>query len=164
MIEKLWKKLSDKILRPRSLYIKSAWTIRTASGKDLPFVAEMSRMAIDEGVFYSTVAHEDYKLFVCEIEKKLVGYIDSLVSMGVVHILRLYVKPAHRRKGIGTDIMEKTLDEFKNMGCHKARLDVFASNLGAIDFFTRLNFVQEGYLHEDKEKKDTIIMSRFLKK
>ena len=60
--------------------------------------------------------------------------------------------------------MEKTLDELKNKSCHKARLEVFANNHGAIDLYTCLNFVQEGYLREDEEKKDTVIMSKFLKK
>jgi ribosomal protein S18 acetylase RimI-like enzyme len=49
--------------------------------------------------------------------------------------------------------VEKTLHSFKKRGCHKARLEVFADNKGAVEFYTRLNFTQEGFLRQDEEKK-----------
>jgi len=48
------------------------------------------------------------------------------------------------------------LNSFRKRGCHKARLEVFADNYGAIEFYARLNFVQEGFLREDEGKKDTV--------
>jgi ribosomal protein S18 acetylase RimI-like enzyme len=153
------------------------WVIRVASSEDAPFIVDMIRAAADEGVFHSNGhsveefrkyafenPREGYSILVCEIRNNIVGYIDFRVRMEVGHILGLYVKPAHRKKGVGKDLMEKALNEFKKRGCHKARLEVFASNHEAIDFYNYLDFVQEGYLHEDEEKKDTIILSKFLKK
>ena len=152
-------------------------TIRAATSEDAPLIVDMIRMGVDEGAFHSRVVslerfrefafenpREGYRIFLCQIGNQVAGYIDSRVRWGVGHILGLYVDPTHRRKGIGNNLMDKTLDEFKKSGCHKARLEVFADNDGAINFYTRINFVQEGHLHEDEEKKDIIIMSKFLKK
>ncbi|MDH7477870.1 MAG: hypothetical protein QHH17_05765, partial [Candidatus Bathyarchaeota archaeon] len=61
-------------------------------------------------------------------------------------------------------LIDKTLYSFKKRGCHKARLEVFVDNKEAIKFYTHLNFIQEGFLHQDEEKKDIIIMSKFLSK
>jgi GNAT superfamily N-acetyltransferase len=44
----------------------------------------------------------------------------------VGYILGFYVKQSYRRKGFGKQLMEKTLLEFGNKGCHKTRLEVFA--------------------------------------
>ena len=90
------------------------------------------------------------------------GYIDSQVKRGVGHILGIYVKQNYRAKGIGKRLMERALGNFRKEGCHKARLEVFAHNHRAIKFYKHLDFVQEGFLREDEEKKDTIIMSKFL--
>lgn len=151
--------------------------IREASPEDSSVIVGMIKAAADEGVFHSRVLsvegfrrfafenpREGYKLLVCQIGDKIVGYIDSRIRMGVGHLLGLYVKPEYRRRGIGKALMEKTLYEFEKKGCHKTRLEVFANNHAAAKFYTHLNFVQEGYLHEDEEKKDIIIMSKFLKK
>lgn len=58
--------------------------------------------------------------------------------------------------------MKEVLEDFKRLGCHKARLEVFANNVGAISLCKHLGFNQEGFLHKDEEKKDIMIMSRFL--
>ena len=150
--------------------------IREASSDDASLIVDMIRAVAEEGVFYSPVTsvenfyhkfvsgkpREGYKIFVCQIGDKIVGYIDSDATLGVGRILSLYIKLDYRKKGIGSELIKETLFEFLNRGCHKARLEVFASNQVAIGFYMKLGFVQEGYLREDQEKKDTIIMSKFL--
>jgi ribosomal protein S18 acetylase RimI-like enzyme len=153
--------------------------IRVARIEDAPFVVDMIRSAADEGVFHSitlTVGEhirefrnfafenppEGYLLLICQIGDEIVGYIDSRVRRGVGCILGIYVKPCYRKRSIGKKLVDKTLHSFKKRGCHKARLEVFADNKEAIGFYTRLNFIQEGFLHHDEGKKDIIIMSKFL--
>jgi ribosomal protein S18 acetylase RimI-like enzyme len=154
-------------------------SIRVARIEDIPFVVDMIRSAADEGVFHSiTLSAEEhrrefrdfafenppegYLLLICQIRDEIVGYIDSRVRRGVGYILGIYVKPCYRKKGIGKKLVDKTLHSFKKRGCHKARLEVFADNKEAVGFYTRLNFIQEGFLRQDEEKKDIIIMSKFL--
>jgi ribosomal protein S18 acetylase RimI-like enzyme len=148
-------------------------SIRAARIEDVPFIVDMMRSAADEGVFHSSALSveeqrrrfrkfafenppEGYQLLVCEIGDRIVGYIDSRVSRGVGHVLGIYVKPSHRKRGVGKTLIDKTLNSFRKRGCHKARLEVFADNYGAIEFYARLNFVQEGFLREDEGKKDTV--------
>ena len=98
-----------------------------------------------------------YQILVYQIGSTAVGYVDYQVKRGVGHILGIYVKQSYRRTGMG-----KALDDFKKRGCHKTRLQVLAHNHGAINCYKHLNFVQEGFLRKDEEKKDTVITSKFL--
>jgi ribosomal protein S18 acetylase RimI-like enzyme len=156
-------------------------SIRVAHIEDVPFVVDTIRSAADEGVFHSITltveehirqfrkfafenSPEGYLLLICQIKDEIVGYIDSRVRRGVGYILGIYVKPCYRKKGIGKKLVDKTLHSFKKRGCHKARLEVFADNKEAIEFYTRLNFVKECFLRQDEGKKDIIIMSKFFKK
>lgn len=155
--------------------------IREARIEDAPFIVEMIRSAADEGVFHPIALSveeqrrefkdfafenppEGYLLLVCQIGDEIAGYADSRVRRGVGHILGIYVKPCHRKKGVGKKLIDKTLNSFRKRGCHKARLEVFADNHKAIEFYSRLNFIQEGFLRQDEGKKDIIIMSKFLNK
>ncbi|MEM3580376.1 MAG: GNAT family N-acetyltransferase [Candidatus Bathyarchaeia archaeon] len=154
--------------------------IREARIEDVPFIVDMIRSAVDEGVFHSIELSveeqrrefrnfafenppEGYLLLVYQIGNEIVGYIDSRVKRGVGHILGIYVKPHYRKKGVGKKLIDEILDSFRKKGCHKARLEVFADNHNAIRFYNRLNFIQEGFLRQDEGKRDIIIMSRFLK-
>ncbi len=155
-------------------------SIRMARVDDVPFIVKMINSATKEGVFHSRVisveefrkfAFENpynrargYQLLVWQIKDGIAGYIDSSIGRGVGFILGIYVKPSHRRRGIGKKLMSETLKSFKRRGCHKVRLEVFADNSDAIRFYKSLNFVQEGFLREDEEKKDAVIMSQFLEK
>ena len=157
-------------------------SVRVASIEDVPSIVDMVRAGSEEGVFHCNPSHsfsveeqkesfrnfafenrpKGYQVLVFEIEDAVVGYVDSEVRRGVGHILGIYVRQNYRRKGIGEKLVEKTLKDFKTQECHKARLEVFADNYGGIKFYTHLAFVQEGFLHEDEETKDIVIMSKFL--
>jgi ribosomal protein S18 acetylase RimI-like enzyme len=104
---------------------------------------------------------EGYEILVFHTENRIEGYVDYQVKRGVGHILGIYVKRSYRRRGVGKRLMDRALEDFNKIGCHKTRLEVFAHNLGAINFYKQLGFNQEGYLHKDEEKIDIIIMSRF---
>ncbi len=150
--------------------------IRVATSDDVPYIVDLIRMGVEERTFHNRVIsvkgfreyafenrQKGFDMILYQIKNEIVGYMDSLVgNWGVGHILGIYVKPEHRRKGIGKMLMDKTLDEFMKSKCHKVRVEVFANNQGAIRFYLSLNFVQEGYLRKDEDKKDVIIMSRFL--
>ncbi len=152
------------------------WHIRLATSEDASSIVDMIRMGIDERAFHNrevsvegfldwafTNRQAGYDLFLCQIGNEVVGYIDYQVGRrGVGQITGIYVKPEHRRKGIGEILIEKAIDQFLLGDCHKARLKVFAYNQGAISFYSRCNFVQEGHLRKDEGKRDALIMSRFL--
>ncbi len=156
-------------------------SIREARIDDVPDIVEMIRAGSEEGMFHSQdysleeqrrlfrkyafeERSEGYEVLVCQVGGIIVGYIDYRVRREVGHILGIYVKQGYRRKGFGKQLMEKTLLEFRNKGCHKTRLEVFAHNETATEFYRHLGFNQEAFLHKDEEKKDTMILSKFFYK
>lgn len=149
--------------------------VRRALVRDAPVIVNMIKKGSEEGVFHSRTPsveglcryafenpREGYSILLCQIGAKITGYVDLRMNRGVGHILGIYVKPDYRKRGIGTALMERTLNESRAKRCHKARLEVFAKNQTAKKFYTRLGFVKEGFLIQDEERKNTIIMSKFL--
>ena len=154
-------------------------SIREAGVEDVPDIVDMVRAGSAEGVFrFRDLSleeqREDFRKFafenrptgqqilVCLVGSTIMGYVDYRVRFGLGQVRGIYVKPSHRRRGIGRKLMERSLDDFRQAGCHKARLSVLADNHGAISFYKRFGFMQEAYLRKDAEKKDTVIMSKFL--
>lgn len=69
-------------------------------------------------------------------------------------------------KGYGTEATELILKyAFQELGIHKVRLRVFASNEGAIECYKKAGFIQEGYFKDEvrihDEYKDLIFMAAF---
>jgi ribosomal-protein-alanine N-acetyltransferase len=92
---------------------------------------------------------------VAEVGGRIVGYIIGTVRwMNVGHVLAIGVDPQHRRKGVGTLLMERLLDYFRKRGVSKVRLEARESNWGARRFYSTLGFVEVGkvpYYYSDGE-------------
>jgi ribosomal protein S18 acetylase RimI-like enzyme len=150
--------------------------VRIANPEDASTIIDMVRMGIEEKAFHNRVVSVEgfleyafhnrtrgFNLFVCQVGDEIVGYMDSRVGRwGVGEISGVYVNPEHRKEGVGKALMEKTLDQFMLNNCHKARLEVFADNKGAVEFYSRLGFFQEGYLQNDEDRRDVMVVSKFL--
>ena len=50
------------------------------------------------------------------------------------------VHPAHRRRGIGSELMRRLEDTLRELGCLKLNLQVRASNAEVIAFYEKLGF------------------------
>ncbi len=55
----------------------------------------------------------------------------------------LAVDPAHRKAGLGRELMEKVEHELKAMGCPKLNLQVRTSNHEVLAFYRRLGYLQD---------------------
>jgi ribosomal protein S18 acetylase RimI-like enzyme len=60
------------------------------------------------------------------------------VRFAVIHVM--YVKPAYRRMGIGTRLMEEVVKRIKERGTENVRLNVLARNVEAVRFYERFGF------------------------
>jgi RimJ/RimL family protein N-acetyltransferase len=59
--------------------------------------------------------------------------------------LGLMVAATHRRRGIGTALLQAAVDWARDAGVRKLELHVFPYNEGAIALYEQFGFVQEGY-------------------
>ncbi len=81
-------------------------------------------------------------------EGHVVGWCGLFPSreVGFTHSAKLWigVHPNHRRKGIATRLMQRTMAAADDQGLIRIELEVFASNAPAIAFFRRAGFAREG--------------------
>lgn len=59
--------------------------------------------------------------------------------------LGLMVAASHRRRGVGTALLEAAVDWARRAGVRKLELHVFPWNKGAIALYDRFGFAREGY-------------------
>jgi len=92
---------------------------------------------------------------VAEMGGKIVGYAIGTIRWGDVgHVLNIGVDPQHRRRGVGTALMQRLMDYFKKRGVNKVRLEARESNIGARQFYSFLGFSEVGkvpYYYSDGE-------------
>ncbi|TML94753.1 MAG: GNAT family N-acetyltransferase [Actinobacteria bacterium] len=88
-------------------------------------------------------------VFVAEDEGRIVGRLsiarDQHPASRHVADLGLMVAMSHRRRGIGTMLLEAALDWARHAEVRKLELHVFPHNEAAIKLYENFGFVQEGY-------------------
>ena len=95
------------------------------------------------------------------IERGLSHFGFSIVKQG--HVVSIAVLPEHRRKGIGTALLQTAIEKMKNRGCQEVYLEVRVTNEEAIKVYEKLNFVKVRkieYYYSDGE--DAYVMARKL--
>ncbi|HIQ29392.1 MAG TPA: ribosomal-protein-alanine N-acetyltransferase [Candidatus Caldiarchaeum subterraneum] len=153
---------------------------RNATLDDLTQVMNINRVCLPENYTYSffhSLLMEYPKAFwVAEHEGKVVGYvmcrierilskIDPLRIRKAGHIVSVAMLPEYRRRGIGFELMRRTVDSLREVyNCDEAYLEVRVSNEPAINLYKKLGFaivsVQKSY-YVDGE--DAYVMARRLK-
>ena len=106
-------------------------------------------------------------VFVAEDEGRIVGRLsiarDQHPASRHVADLGLMVAMSHRRRGIGTMLLEAALDWARHAEVRKLELHVFPHNEAAIKLYENFGFVQEGYrrghYRRGNEYVDAILMA-----
>jgi len=106
-------------------------------------------------------------VFVAEDEGRIVGRLsiarDQHPASRHVADLGLMVAMSHRRRGIGTKLLEAALDWARHSEVRKLELHVFPHNEAAIKLYEYFGFVQEGYrrghYQRGNEYVDAILMA-----
>jgi RimJ/RimL family protein N-acetyltransferase len=106
-------------------------------------------------------------VFVAEDEGRIVGRLsiarDQHPASRHVADLGLMVAMSHRRRGIGTALLEAALDWARHSDVRKLELHVFPHNEAAIRLYENFGFVQEGYrrghYRRGNEYVDAILMA-----
>jgi RimJ/RimL family protein N-acetyltransferase len=115
--------------------------------------------------------HPDAVLLVAETGGALVGRLslarDPHPSSAHVADLGLMVLASHRRRGIGTALLEAAEEWARSASVTKLELHVFPHNLPAIALYEKHGYEREGhrrdhYRRPDSELVDAILMAKLL--
>jgi len=111
-------------------------------------------------VFSGQLARETGLCFVCEVDRRLVGYLLADMFVDVWHLMNLAVDEPCRRRHIAADLLEAYFAVTERHGHRGHTLEVRVSNTAAIELYRSFGFVSTGvrtrYYADDNE--DAVIM------
>jgi len=114
--------------------------------KYLAFVKAPSRNEVEEFVRYNL--DRDQVMIVALEGEKVIGWCDIITHQlpGFTHSGRLGmgIVCEYRRIGIGSRLLREAINRAENKGLIKIELEVFSSNIGAINLYKKYGFVFEG--------------------
>jgi [ribosomal protein S18]-alanine N-acetyltransferase len=95
---------------------------------------------------YSRVAQGEMAGWVAEEKEnaEIAGFLIARRVVGDMEILNLAVRPESRRLGTGASLLRASLDWGRSLHTEKAMLEVRASNLAALKFYERFEFLVSG--------------------
>ena len=110
---------------------------------------------------YRRVAEGGMAGWVSEDERGVSGFLVAQKLVGETEILNLAVRPNARQRGIGKVLIDVAIEWSREMEAEKVFLEVRASNVNAIRFYERRDFVAAGrrprYYTEPAE--DALVLS-----
>jgi ribosomal-protein-alanine N-acetyltransferase len=125
-------------------------TYRLAKSKDARQIAELSRDLIESGLGWSwhpprvlrAIADRDINVLIATAQTEIAGFAIMEFGETQAHLALLGVRPAYRRCGIGTRLIEWLAETAIGAGIVSVDLELRASNLGARRFYEQLGFVE----------------------
>jgi len=103
-------------------------------------------------------------ILIAEEGEKAIGLVAGRVREdGVGWIGFLGVKKEHRSKGVGSNLLDRFLEEAKKKNAHKVWLFTAPGLHLAIRLYVKAGFVPEGYMRRHSYGLDLIFYSKFLK-
>jgi len=140
------------------------YRIRPAGTPDLPQVAAIERQVFSDpwsaGAFVDVLWQGTS--WVAEAQGHVAGYLIGRAAADEAEVLNLAVAPFHRRRGIGTALLEYALLRFREAGARRAFLEVRESNRSAQDFYRTHGFhlVGRRRFYYSRPAEDALILAR----
>jgi len=97
--------------------------------------------------------------------EQIIAYAFLRLAADELHILKIAVTPAWRRRGVATRLTEHCFKVAAERGANSAHLEVRPSNLPAVELYKKLGFTVIGRRHNyyrDSEE-DALVMMKNLK-
>jgi RimJ/RimL family protein N-acetyltransferase len=133
------------------------FTVRPASPADATAMAELFAAVAEERSGIATEPPVDLAertaRFAASIASSIVAVADGQI-VGMIHTevsrhgfgeLGMLVDRDWRGCGVGSALLQATIDWARDHGLHKLSLEVFAHNTAAITLYRKCGFVEEGY-------------------
>ncbi len=120
------------------------------------------RSAADERRYLRAIRrYPNAAVFVAEDDGRIVGRLsiarDQHPASRHVADLGLMVAITHRRRGIGTKLLEAAVAWARESGVRKLELHVFPYNEAAIKLYESFGFMREGYRHAHYRRGDDYV-------
>jgi ribosomal-protein-alanine N-acetyltransferase len=135
------------------------YTIRYAEASDVPAVINVNAATLPEhysDYFYYEILNEFPNTFiVAELGVQVVSYIMCRIEYGLSvmkrfglarkgHIISVATLQEHRGKGVGTNLIQRAMDEMRKGGCKEVFLEVRVTNDEAVALYRKLAFQVSG--------------------
>lgn len=102
------------------------------------------------------------KLFVLEVEDKIVGFVDYWITFDSCQLTKLAIAKEYRGKGYAHELMEFMIEDAIKENCEAILLEVRESNKVAQNLYKAYDFleinVRKGYYTDNKE--NAIVMGK----
>ncbi|MCL2631197.1 MAG: ribosomal protein S18-alanine N-acetyltransferase [Firmicutes bacterium] len=123
--------------------------IRKLEKEDILKVSEIEREAFGdrawaESLFLAELYDKDKHYFVAYENDTLIGYGGFAHILSEAHIMNIAVASAHRKKGVGKEILSAILKEAKRLSITAVTLEVSETNGTAISFYKSFGFTSAG--------------------
>ena len=131
---------------------------RGAEEKDVPDIARIEALSFKSPwsteMIFSEMKEPISHFTVATLKDKVVGYFGFLHILDELHILNVAVDPEYREQGVGKCLMNRLLEEAKQLSARAVTLEVRESNQSAIRLYERVGFMLSGvrpHYYTDKE-------------
>ncbi len=101
--------------------------------------------------FEEVLENPNNYVYVAEDKGGLVGFVTFSVRVvvrypkPVAEIDELFVSPKHRKKGLGTKLVETVLDKASDVGCYRVFIETHYRHKGAHKLYESMEFTNYGY-------------------
>ena len=124
-------------------------TLRDVRAPDLDAVAELERISFPipwKREFFASEVGAAFRFnrVVRAPDGLLAGYVFCAFAGGEIHVNKIAVDPAWRRKGVARLLMQEVLDLGARIAAEEIYLEVRPSNLPARNFYVTLGFRDVG--------------------
>jgi ribosomal-protein-alanine N-acetyltransferase len=133
----------DTSVKIRQFSSADAEWVKEIEDASIQYVTPVSKLSL-----YYKIIPEGF--LVAEVDGNVVGYIVANLrerqGKEEGHILSIAVDPAHRRGGLGTELIKEIIKVFQDKGIRLLSLEVKTSNDDARRFYLNLGFEEAGIL------------------
>ena len=143
--------------------------IRHAKPDDVAAIAELDRTCPEAAhwspeSYAQSIGRKEFLFLLCELNAAVTGFLLARQFADEAELLNLAVSAQSRRKGHGSALVRKALQEFQASGIARVFLEARISNSTAISFYRKHGFAVTGkralYYREPVE--DAICMTKTL--
>jgi ribosomal-protein-alanine N-acetyltransferase len=152
--------------------IKNKVKIRSFKLEDLKEVRRIEMLSFSdpwsEHMFEALFQIAQSGFYIAEIKSRIIGFSIVLIEpyfaqsapQKRAHMINLAVHSSFRRSGYGTHIVNRILKDVKQHHIESIYLEVRKSNLEALAFYSKLDFLRIGKIKDFYMDEDAIVMSK----